>query len=63
MKMKLSDCAQNVQGQLEGVDLEISSISIDTRSIKQGDLYIAIKGTNFDGHAFVEQAEHAPPIR
>ena len=59
MKMKLSDCAQSVQGQLEGVDLEISSISIDTRSIKQGDLYIAIKGTNFDGHAFVEQAEQA----
>ncbi len=59
MKMKLSDCAQSVQGQFEGVDLEISSISIDTRSIKQGDLYIAIKGTNFDGHAFVEQAEQA----
>jgi UDP-N-acetylmuramoyl-tripeptide--D-alanyl-D-alanine ligase len=31
-------------------------ISIDTRTIKKYDLYIAIKGENFDGHDFVEDA-------
>ncbi len=29
-----------------------SGISIDSRSVKQGDLFIALKGPNFDGHAF-----------
>ncbi len=32
------------------------SISTDTRTIKPGALYIAIKGENFDGHAFIDQA-------
>ena len=33
-----------------------TGISIDTRSIKQNDLFIAIKGKNFDGHEFLEKA-------
>ncbi len=31
-------------------------VSIDTRSIKQGELFVALKGPNFDGHAFVQTA-------
>ena len=34
----------------------ITGISIDTRSIEQNDLFIAIKGKNFDGHDFIEKA-------
>ncbi|MDN5248345.1 MAG: UDP-N-acetylmuramoyl-tripeptide--D-alanyl-D-alanine ligase [Wolbachia endosymbiont of Tyrophagus putrescentiae] len=32
------------------------NISTDTRSIKKGDLFIALKGKNFDGHNFVYEA-------
>ncbi len=32
-------------------------ISIDTRTIKPGDLFIPIKGPNFDGHDFIEEAK------
>lgn len=59
MKMMLSDCAEAVQGKLIGEDVAITSVSIDTRAIKPGQLYIAIKGHNFDGNAFVDQAEEA----
>ncbi|NQU17497.1 MAG: hypothetical protein HQ564_05470 [Candidatus Saganbacteria bacterium] len=31
-------------------------ISIDTRTVKKGDLFIPIKGPNFDGHDFIEEA-------
>jgi UDP-N-acetylmuramoyl-tripeptide--D-alanyl-D-alanine ligase len=34
----------------------ISSISIDSREIEKGALYVAIKGANFDGHDFVKAA-------
>ncbi len=34
----------------------ILGISHDTRTLKEGDIYIAIKGENYDGHDFVEQA-------
>ncbi len=34
----------------------ISGVSIDSRTIGRGEAYIAIKGENHDGHAFVEAA-------
>lgn len=31
-------------------------ISTDTRTLKQGDIYLALKGDSFDGHQFIDQA-------
>ena len=36
-----------------------SGLSIDTRTLKQGDLYVAIKGEKRDGHDFVREAFEA----
>lgn len=38
------------------LDQPISGVSIDSRNVKSGDLFVAIKGDLFDGHAFVGQA-------
>lgn len=35
---------------------DIAGVSNDTRSLQPGTLYIAIRGPNFDGHAFVDAA-------
>lgn len=35
-------------------DAEVKSFSLDSRTLKKGDLFIAIKGNNFDGHKFAE---------
>jgi alanine racemase len=37
--------------------ITVKSVSTDTRSLKKGDLYIALKGNNFDGHDFVSIAQ------
>jgi len=37
-------------------ELEISGISFDSRNTKQGDLFVAVKGVNTDGHLFIENA-------
>lgn len=42
-----------VYGRPEGF---FSGVSTDTRTIKAGELFIALKGENFDGHEFVEKA-------
>jgi UDP-N-acetylmuramoyl-tripeptide--D-alanyl-D-alanine ligase len=34
----------------------ISRISTDSRTLQAGDLFVPIRGDNFDGHQFVEQA-------
>ena len=55
--MKLKDLALLSKGSLQGNSIEVSEFSIDTRSIKKGEVYIAIEGQNFDGHDFIEDAE------
>ena len=55
--MELKDLALISKGSLRGDSIDVSEFSIDTRSIKKGDVYIAIEGQNFDGHDFIEDAE------
>ena len=38
---------------------EVSGLSIDTRTLKAGDLFVALKGDNRDGHDFVKAAFEA----
>ena len=35
--------------------LRLSSVSTDTRTLRPGGLYVALKGTRFDGAQFVAQ--------
>jgi UDP-N-acetylmuramoyl-tripeptide--D-alanyl-D-alanine ligase len=53
---RLSEVAQRGQGQLVGADAEFTSVSTDTRTIKQGALFVALAGPTFDGHDFVATA-------
>jgi len=62
MKMMLSEIAGHVRGKQVGADVAVASTSIDTRSMQPGQLYVAIKGEQFDGNDFVEQAEQAGAI-
>ena len=34
----------------------ITGVSIDSRTIKRGEIFIALEGENYDGHKFIEQA-------
>ena len=38
------------------VDIDINGVSIDTRTLNKGNIYIPIIGENFDGHDFIEKA-------
>ena len=54
--MLLSEAAKNMHGHLKGEDTNFRSVSIDTRSLQDGAIYMAIRGDRFDGHDFIEQA-------
>jgi len=62
MTLMLSEIAEHVDGVLHGPDLPVAAVSIDTRTIKSGELYCAIKGECFDGNDFVDLAEQAGAI-
>lgn len=54
--MRLSTIADLLGGKLIGDDAEFHSVSIDSRTLKKGDLFIALNGENFDGHGYVNAA-------
>lgn len=51
-----SDVAAAARGHVQGRDFAITGLSIDTRSLQPGDLFIALQGHNSNGHDYTEQA-------
>ena len=49
---------QIINAKLEGIDSESSfnDFSIDSRSVKDGDVFFFIKGEMTDGHLYISQA-------
>ena len=43
-------------GESTGMDMEISSISYDTRTIQPGALFVALSGDKTDGHLYIQTA-------
>lgn len=56
VRLPLSVCSAELGAQLTGDDVDISTVSIDTRKLAAGDVYVAIRGEQFDGHQFVNDA-------
>lgn len=54
--MLISHLADQIGAHRTGGDVDFTSVSTDTRQIKPGDLFVALKGLNFDAHEFVDLA-------
>jgi UDP-N-acetylmuramoyl-tripeptide--D-alanyl-D-alanine ligase len=54
--MRISEAALATQGQLIGPDVVFCCVGTDSRSIKKGQLFVALKGENFDGHEYAAQS-------
>ena len=56
--MKLGELVKNLEviKRTADLDTEISDISYDSRKVKPGDLFVAIKGLSSDGHKYIPKA-------
>ena len=54
--IKLSEIAKAVNGQIVGADVTVQSVASDSRKIVNNQLFVAIKGENFDGNNFAVEA-------
>ena len=60
MEFSLSEL-NNVLGDIKNLgeagedNLSFKNVSIDSRTLSRNDLFIAIKGENFDGHSFLPE--------
>jgi UDP-N-acetylmuramoyl-tripeptide--D-alanyl-D-alanine ligase len=57
--MQLREAATVMKGELEGADRAFRGCSTDSRTIKSGELFIALRGERFDGHEFLAAAAGA----
>ena len=58
MKLAVGELLKATGGQLISgfPDTVCERVSIDTRTLKAGDVFFALQGPRFDGHAFVDEA-------
>src|SRR5438046_10292675 len=56
--LPLSEIARFAGGSISCGDeaVTIEKVATDSRTLKPGELYVALRGENFDGHNFVESA-------
>jgi UDP-N-acetylmuramoyl-tripeptide--D-alanyl-D-alanine ligase len=59
MNRTLSAFASAVGGELVGADRAYAGVSTDTRTIKAGELFVALRGPRFNANDFVNAAETA----
>jgi UDP-N-acetylmuramoyl-tripeptide--D-alanyl-D-alanine ligase len=52
----LTNLARILSATLVGPDPGFTGVSTDSRTLQPGELFVALRGPNFDGHAFVAEA-------
>jgi UDP-N-acetylmuramoyl-tripeptide--D-alanyl-D-alanine ligase len=57
--MMLAEAVAVLGGRRSGADARFSGVSTDSRNLRAGDLFIALRGERFDGHAFLKDAAAA----
>ncbi len=57
ISFSLQHIADQLDAKLIGQDVIFEGCSTDTRSIKKGELFVALSGPSFDGHDYISMAE------
>ncbi|HSA68046.1 MAG TPA: UDP-N-acetylmuramoyl-tripeptide--D-alanyl-D-alanine ligase [Burkholderiales bacterium] len=57
--MQLAEAAAALGARTSGGDMLFTGLSTDSRSIRVGDLFVALRGERFDGHDFLKAAAAA----
>ena len=57
MQLSVAEAARIVSGTVAGApDVQLTGAEVDSRRVRQGDLFVALRGARSDGHVFVTDA-------
>ena len=54
--MKLSELLEGVAASEPFGDTEIGGVAINSKQVKEGDLFVCLHGVNGDGHSYCDEA-------
>jgi UDP-N-acetylmuramoyl-tripeptide--D-alanyl-D-alanine ligase len=57
--MSLAEAAAVLGASVRGADVRFGGVSTDTRTLRRGELFVALRGERFDGHGFLQRAAAA----
>jgi UDP-N-acetylmuramoyl-tripeptide--D-alanyl-D-alanine ligase len=57
--MSLAEAAAVLGSRADDGNASFTGVSTDTRSLQRGELFVALRGERFDGHAFLDHAKSA----
>lgn len=60
--LSLVEVARACEAIWSGPDISFSSVSIDSRKVQPGDLFVALKGERFDAHEFLHAVEQSGAV-
>jgi len=56
MDLSIDEVVEALNGRFNGRTYPIRGVTTDTREMRKGDIFFALKGPNFDGHQFIPEA-------
>lgn len=57
MQLNVAEAARLVSGSVAGaLDVQLTGAEVDSRRVRPGDLFVALRGARSDGHAYVTEA-------
>ena len=57
ISMQISKAAETLHAKYQGEDVCFTGCSTDTRTLKDKELFIALRGENFNGHDYLDKAK------
>ena len=60
--MGIAEAARALDAGIRGSDVAFDGVNTDSRAVRRGDLFVALRGERFDGHRFVAQAAAAGAV-
>ncbi|MEH6609496.1 MAG: UDP-N-acetylmuramoyl-tripeptide--D-alanyl-D-alanine ligase [Halioglobus sp.] len=53
--LRMSELVSSLQARLVGPDQLFTGVTTDSRSVQPGEIFVALRGQNFDGHEYLSQ--------
>jgi UDP-N-acetylmuramoyl-tripeptide--D-alanyl-D-alanine ligase len=60
--LRMSELVPSLEARLVGLDQSFTGVTTDSRTVQPGEIFVALRGQNFDGHEYLSEVAHAGAV-